>query len=287
MPKSLIVAGWLTWISVISAFIGLDWMKQRERSGYEKLFNIPDKNPLLALAEKVGPIAATWFPLANIEMLERQIIWAGKPFGINPELFIGLKFVAAFLGVILGSALMLAGFPSIFVIAVAMVAYFIPDYFLRAAIEQRQKSIRKELPMMLDFLSTSLRAGVELVPALNTVGNQLSGALGEELRKASREIATGKPRAQALKDMAKRTGVDEVDRFVQTLVVAEERGVENFAVIVDELAKDIRTSRLRKAEEEARKLSTKIVAPLILCIFLPMIILILVPIASVLKNALF
>lgn len=285
MNKNITIAAWLTWLGVILFIIGIDVIRQKEKSGYEKLFNL-DKNPLLLLAERLGPIIAAWFPVANIEGLEQQIIWAGRPYGLSAEVFIGIKFVALGLGFVAGSGLTIMGVPSILIVVIALISYFLPDYFLRDKVEERQKNIRKELPMMLDFLVTSLKSGVELVPALSIIGNQFQGPLGEELRKTSREIATGKPRAQALKDMAQKTGVDELERFVQTLIVAEERGSADIASNIDDFVRDIRLTRIRKAEEEARKLPTKIVGPLILCIFMPMVVLLLAPIASILGNAL-
>lgn len=286
MDKNIAIAGWLVWLGVILFIIGIDAMKQKERSGYDKLFNNMGRNPFLVLAERLGPVVAAWFPVANIEGLEQQIIWAGRPYGLSAEVFIGIKVVAMGLGFVAGSGLAMIGVPPVLTIVIALISYFLPDYFIREKVEQRQKNIRKELPMMLDFLVTSLKSGVELVPALNIIGNQFKGSLGEELRKASREIATGKSRTRALKDMAQRTGVDELERFVQTLVVAEERGSADIASSIDDFVRDIRMTRIRKAEEEARKLPTKIVGPLILCIFLPMMVLLLAPIASILGNIL-
>lgn len=285
LDKNITIAAWLTWLGVILFIIGIDAMRQKEKSGYDKLFNL-DKNPLLLLAERLGPVIASWFPVANIEGLEQQIIWAGRPYSLSAEVFIGIKIVALGLGFVAGSGLTIMGVPSILIVVIALISYFLPDYFLRDKVEERQKNIRKELPMMLDFLVTSLKSGVKLVPALSIIGNQFQGPLGEELRKTSREIATGKPRAQALKDMAQKTGVDELERFVQTLIVAEERGSADIASNIDDFVRDIRLTRIRKAEEEARKLPTKIVGPLILCIFMPMVVLLLAPIASILGNAL-
>jgi len=277
-------AAWLTWIAVILLFIGIDAIRQKERMGYEKLFNI-DKNPLLSVAEKLGPIVAAWFPVANIEGIEQLIIYAGRPYGLNAELFIGIKIVAMGMGFIAGTGLTLIGFPSIFTFVLMLIFYFMPDYYIRGKAEQRQKSIRADLPLMLDFLVTSLKAGVELVPAMNIIGGQFYGPLGEELRRATTEIMTGKPRAHALRDMSQRTGVEEVERFVQTLIVTEERGNQNLAESIDEYTKELRASRLRKAEEEARKLPTKIVGPLVLCIFLPMVILLLAPVMSIISKS--
>ena len=285
MDNTLMAAAWLTWIAVILSFIGIDAIRQKERMGYEKLFNI-DKNPLLSVAEKLGPIVAAWFPVANIEGIEQLIIYAGRPYGLNAELFIGIKIVAMGMGFIAGTGLTLIGFPSIFTFVLMLIFYFMPDYYIRGKAEQRQKSIRADLPLMLDFLVTSLKAGVELVPAMNIIGGQFYGPLGEELRRATTEIMTGKPRAHALRDMSQRTGVEEVERFVQTLIVTEERGNQNLAESIDEYTKELRASRLRKAEEEARKLPTKIVGPLVLCIFLPMVILLMAPVMSIISKSL-
>jgi|GEM_PF-5752162 len=285
VDNTLMAAAWLTWIAVILSFIGIDAIRQKERMGYEKLFNI-DKNPLLSVAEKLGPIVAAWFPVANIEGIEQLIIYAGRPYGLNAELFIGIKIVAMGMGFIAGTGLTLIGFPSIFTFVLMLIFYFMPDYYIRGKAEQRQKSIRADLPLMLDFLVTSLKAGVELVPAMNIIGGQFYGPLGEELRRATTEIMTGKPRAHALRDMSQRTGVEEVERFVQTLIVTEERGNQNLAESIDEYTKELRASRLRKAEEEARKLPTKIVGPLVLCIFLPMVILLMAPVMSIISKSL-
>ena len=120
--------------------------------------------------------------LANIEGIEQLIIYAGRPYGLNAELFIGIKIVAMGMGFIAGTGLTLTGFPSIFTFVLMLIFYFMPDYYIRGKAEQRQKSIRADLPSMLDFLVTSLKAGVELVPAMNIIGGQFYGPLGEELK---------------------------------------------------------------------------------------------------------
>lgn len=284
MEMSMASAGWFTWMSVILLFIGVDSLRQREKRGYEKLFNV-DKNPLLVLAEQLGPVITPWFPIANIEGIEQLITWAGRPYNLNAELFIGLKVVACGIGFAAGTGLSLIGLPPVFTFFIAAIAYFIPDYCIRQKADERKKEVSSELPLMLDFLVTSLKAGVELIPAMNLIGSQFKGPLGEELRKATREIMTGKPRARALRDMAQRTGVEELERFVQTLIVTEERGNQNLVESMDEYSLELRRARLARAEEEARKLPTKIVAPLIICIFLPMIILIVAPIMSIISKA--
>lgn len=283
MEKSITFAGWLSGMSAILFFIGFDFLKQRERQGYEKIFS-SGKNPFVVLAEQMGPIVTPWFPIANVEGIEQLITWAGRPYNLNAEIFIGLKVVFCATALVAGTSLSFIGFPSVFAFFIAAIAYFIPDYYVRQKADERKKRVNSELPLMLDFLVTSLKAGVELVPAMNLIGSQLNGPLGEELRKATREIMTGKPRTRALKDMAQRTGVEELERFVETLTLTQERGNQNIAQSMDQYSAELRRSRLARAEEEARKLPTKIVAPLIICIFLPMVILIVAPIMSIISS---
>jgi len=124
----------------------------------------------------------------------------------------------------------------------------------------------------------SLKAGIELGPAFEEVGSEIAGPLGEELRLAWRHIATGQSRSTALRHAAKRCGVPTFTRFVETMVTAEERGTPDLAAVLANYMTDLRGTQRRHAEEEARKIPTKMNLPLIACIFLPMVVLLLTPV---------
>ena len=119
---------------------------------------------------------------------------------------------------------------------------------------------------------------------MNIYRRAVYGPLGGRVR-ATTEIMTGKPRAHALRDMSQ----EPVLRRWKGLFKPDSnrrRGNQNLAESIDEYTKELRASRLRKAEEEARKLPTKIVGPLVLCIFLPMVILLMAPVMSIISQSL-
>lgn len=190
----------------------------------------------------------------------------------------------AALGAIIGGSVSFIGVPSVLTPLIIVLCYTMPDIWLQKTLEERKKKIRKELPIMLDFLIMSLKAGVELVPALERVSQQLKGPLGEELRHAWREIATGRSRAAALRAMAARTGEPDVERFVQSVIITEERGNSNFAESLMEYSQYIAESQKRRLEEEARKLPTKILAPIIIFIFIPLMMMLIMPVMTMLEK---
>ena len=136
----------------------------------------------------------------------------------------------------------------------------------------------RKFPSLIGLLSTAISAGVELGPALEAVGETFPGPLGDELRLAWAEMATGRPRAAALRAMAKRTGVPSIIRFFETIITAEERGGIDLSVTIENFRVELVESQKRQINEQAKKVPTKMLLPMFLCIFLPTLILILVPV---------
>jgi tight adherence protein C len=228
---------------------------------------------------------AGFFPVVSINKLRQKIIWSGNPWNLSGEEFIGLKVLCLGSGIALGSLLIAIGFPPVIMLAISVLAYFLPDVHLSSVLKKRQKSIYKDMPIMAGLLATAIKAGVELGPALESVSKNLTGPLGDEMGKTWKEIATGKPRSGCLRNMAKRTGVPIVERFVETINTAEERGSENISQILNNFMNDLQNSQSRKAQEEARKLPTKMLLPLVVCIFLPMLAILMTPVLFMLLKA--
>ena len=130
-----------------------------------------------------------------------------------------------------------------------------------------------------------MNAGLEISTAFEIIARRYPPPLGDELRLAWREMATGRARSAALRDIGKRTGVSAVSRFFESIVVAEERGSGNLSSAIEIFRRELSESQRRKMQEEAKKIPTKMLLPLMLCIFVPLVLLLLVPIgASLLKN---
>lgn len=149
--------------------------------------------------------------------------------------------------------------------------YIIPDIWLSRKAAQRRYSIARVLPETVDLLGLCVEAGLDFTTAVKWIIEKkvFSNPMIEELTLVLEEIKWGKPRSQALKDMARRLNISEVSSFVQALVQAERMGTpvsETFANI----SEDTRLQRYRRGERYALQAPIKILIPLIFCI-LPVI----------------
>ena len=280
-------AAWLAWLAVILAFVAVDLLKAPGRSYLQRLAGVPAPSSWRLLADRLGPLVAVWLPVANLEHLKQKLTWAGTPLGLKPESFVGMKALLAAAALIVSTLLAAFGLPAILPPLLAALFYVLPDWWLSSLVEKRQKQVAKTLPNMVSLLVTAVRAGVELGPALERIGGNAPGLLGDEIRLAWREMATGRPRAAALKAMADRCGVEELHRFVQTIVTAEERGGVQLAQVLSDFMEDVRDSYRRRLEEAANKLPLKLNGPLIGLIFLPMMLLLMAPVVFMMMKNLF
>ncbi|MBU0513691.1 MAG: type II secretion system F family protein [Proteobacteria bacterium] len=150
-----------------------------------------------------------------------------------------------------------------------VVAYMGPNYLLRFRIAKRQDEIRRTLPDVVDLLVVCVEAGLGLDAAVRRVGEDMALSapiLSQEFRFLSLELAAGTPRARALKNLADRTGVEDVASLVSMINQADRFGVSigrSLRVHSD----TVRTKRRQKLEEKAAKTSLKLLFPLLFCIF--------------------
>lgn len=158
----------------------------------------------------------------------------------------------------------------IFIVAALALGYLIPDFWLYRKITQRKYTIARLLPEAVDLLSLCIEAGLDFTTSIKWIIDKTrSNPMVEELGFVLEEIKWGKPRTQALRDMAKRLNIAEVSSFVQTLVQAERMGTpvaEAFTI----LSEDTRLRRFHSGERIAMQAPIKILLPLIFFI-LPVI----------------
>jgi tight adherence protein C len=167
----------------------------------------------------------------------------------------------------------------IFTIGAAALGFYLPNIWLMRETSKRQQIIRLSLPDALDLMVVCVEAGQGLNAALVTVGREMTlhaKALSEELRLIGHEIRAGLTRAQALRNFASRTGVDEARALVAVLVQSDRLGT-SIAQALRVHAQSMRTRRRQRAEEAARKTAVKLLFPLIFCIFPALLVVILAP----------
>ncbi|MEW5763280.1 MAG: type II secretion system F family protein, partial [Bacillota bacterium] len=215
--------------------------------------------------------------LGFVRRLER----AGKPGGLTPDEVLSLKYAAGgTLGLLGGIAGIAAGLPwpivSLPVLLPFIGGWLGVDAYLQGRAARRREKIMKDLPNALDLLTVSVEAGLGFEGALLKVAEKMPGALAEEFGQTLREIQMGKPRREALRDMADRVGVEDIHTFVGAIITGEQFGV-GIAAIMREQAAALRQKRRYEAQEAAMKAPVKMLFPLIFMIFPALLIVLLGP----------
>ena len=151
----------------------------------------------------------------------------------------------------------------------AGLGYVLPGIALARLAKGRQHRVRLATPDALDLLVVSVEAGLGLDQALQRVSDELASVhpeLSEDLRLINLEMRAGKPRAEALHNLAARTGVDDLISLVAILVQTDKFGT-SVAQALRVYSDVLRTKRRQRAEEAAAKTAVKMVFPLVICIF--------------------
>lgn len=168
---------------------------------------------------------------------------------------------------------------SIFALLAAAIGYALPGFWLAHQTSKRQKQIQNGLPDALDLLIVCVEAGAGLDAAIVKASEELAisyPALAEELRLITTETRAGKPRLEAFRNFAARTGVEDVRSLVAMLVQTDKFGT-SIAQALRTHAEVSRTKRRQRAEERAAKLGVKLVFPLVFCLFPALYVVVLGP----------
>ena len=147
--------------------------------------------------------------------------------------------------------------------------YVLPGMALARMAKRRAHKIRLSLADALDLLVVSVEAGLGLDQALQRVGEELAFAhkdLSDELRLVNLELRAGKARPDALRNLADRTGVDDLSSLAAMLIQTDKFGT-SVAQSLRVHSETLRTKRRQRAEEAAAKTGVKMVFPLVFCIF--------------------
>lgn len=163
----------------------------------------------------------------------------------------------------------------IFALFGAALGFYFPRYILRKMIVARQQRITWGLADAMDLMVVAVEAGLGLNAALNRVGEELIDLhpdMHNEIELVNLEIRVGRSREEALRNLAERTGVEDIRSFVALLIQADRYG-SSIAKAVRIFAESLRTKRRQRAEQISQKAALKLLFPLT-CFLFPVIILI-------------
>jgi len=155
-----------------------------------------------------------------------------------------------------------------FVVAAFAAGFFGPNEYVRHAAKKRQKEIRRGMPNALDLMVVCVESGLGLDQAVVQVAKELQFAhreISQEFSLMNLEMKAGARRAEALRNLADRTGVDEVKKLVAVLIQADRFGT-SIAQSLRGHSEYIRVQTRQAAEEKAAKLGVKLVFPIFFCI---------------------
>jgi tight adherence protein C len=235
--------------------------------------------PIVAGASRV---ARRVTPIDARDRVVRKLLIAGSPSGWDAERILAFKIIGLAGGIVIGLFVPnLLGDPSLLIRVLtvgllAFVGFVAPDTLLNRRVAERQREILRTLSDTLDLLTISVEAGLSLNAAIAQVVQNVPGVLSAEFARMLQEIQLGVPRADAFRNLAERTDVEELNAFALAMIQADVFGV-SIASVLRTQAQQLRIKRRQRAEQKAQQTPVKIVFPLILCILPALFIVIVGP----------
>jgi tight adherence protein C len=237
------------------------------------------------VAKISGPLAKLSIPEEGWEKssLRTRFMNAGFRDSRSPVIYFASKTVLAvslpallWLLLVASAAMPETTVMMLFLLAAATVGFYLPNVVLSHIIATRQREIIEHFPDALDLMTVCMEAGLAMDAAIARISQEMAStatALSEELHLVTLELRAGSSKERALRNLAMRTGVDDVDGLVAMLIQAERFGT-SIGASLRVHADTLRTRRRQRAEEAAAKVALKLLFPLIFCIF-PAIMLVL------------
>ncbi|AHI75695.1 type II secretion system F family protein [Burkholderia thailandensis] len=230
------------------------------------------------LAEISQPISKLSLPKSGWENspLRLRLINAGWRSPSAAHLYFAAKTVlalalpAAAMPFLIGTAIADSPYSvSAMLVLIGAFGFYLPNAMLARRIASRQRMIIEDFPDALDLLTVCVEAGLGLDAALTKVADELrlrSPVVADELGLMLLEMRSGFTKEAALRNLALRTGAEDVDAFSAMLIQADRFGT-SIGASLRVLSDTLRTQRRMRAEERAAKIALKLLFPLIFCIF--------------------
>jgi tight adherence protein C len=246
---------------------------------------------VMPLLERLSKAVSNFTPRGVKKNIEKYLMAAGYPLGLSVSSILGIYTLLLLLlsaGVILLAVPAQTGIIKLlpWLLLLPLLLALLLTLFLLKIGKKRRAAIKKQLPDFLDLLLISVEAGLGFDLAMQRVAERIGGILGEEFERTLQEISMGKPRAEALRHLVKRTGVEDLQVIVGAIIQAEQLGT-GIAHTLRIQAGGLRQKRKQKAEEAAMKAPIKMLFPLVFFIFPAIFVVLLGPVVIRVVQVLF
>lgn len=233
----------------------------------------PDSQPSRLVWRDLVARIGTFVPASpkTLPLLKRRLVRAGFRNPNASRFFIGFRVVGSIIFTVGGCLVGLRVGSDNLVLAVAagaLIGFMAPSQYLAARIRRRKRAIEKGLPNALDLMVVCVESGLGMDQTTLQVAKELQHAHGEicdEFAVMNLEMRAGKSRAEALHNLAARTGVEDLKKLVAVLVQTDRFGT-SIAATLRAHAEYMRTMAHQRAEEQASKLPVKLVFPIFFCV---------------------
>jgi pilus assembly protein TadC len=228
----------------------------------------------------IGATLAAAAPRGYVGWLEKQIVFAGRPQGWSVARIIVWKIVLTIVAILLSlafvSALGAQPFSIILSTLGTLMAFFLADVVINSRAHDRQQAIQLALPDTLDQMTIAVEAGLGFDSAMAKAARGGEGPLAEELIRVLQDMSIGRTRRDSFVELERRTSSEDLRRFIRAIIQADAYGIA-IGDVLRVQAGEMRTKRRQRAEEQAQKVTVKILFPLIFCLLPVMFIVILTP----------
>jgi tight adherence protein C len=287
-----VIAGVICSVIVMAYFIAIDQYRTAAPATNGSFVPQTARPTLVKQFEALARPFTSRLPTEATIQVRQKLSRAGDPGGLTPAGFQAVRYSLAALMAIVGLGLgVLVSLPvpvivvaPISGVAFAALGYFLPQLWLEQRISARRHQIQRSLAEATDLLTLVVESGMSLDEGMLSITERFHNALGDEIGKVLREIRLGRPRMSALEHMAETTGVPDLHHLVESIVQSDQMGVP-IARLLRVQAMEMRRRQRQTAQERAAQASSRMVFPMVGCIFPVLWIVLLGPaIIQILKS---
>ena len=252
--------------------------EQETRAAQENLAELRDRQASSKLVKLTRPFFTQYVvpmlrgkPFWDDRRLiyKRKVISAGLKDELTADEFIAFKLFLILFFPVLGGLLKAFDFidiPWYYIVGTGIAGWFYPDFWVSSLIKDRQKKILRAMPFIVDLLALSTEAGLDFIGAIGKVVEKAKPSpLVEEFGQLLKEIRVGASRSEALREMAVRIGMSEINSFVAILISSDQMGA-SIGKILRQQSEQIRVERMMRAEKAGAAAASQIIFPVVLFI---------------------
>lgn len=229
--------------------------------------------------ERLGKLISAITPAEVIRETKRKILQSGLK--IKATTFVAMQIILAvaipaMLG-LMGTVSNVGGLRGVGMLIISgVIGYFLPDVWLKSRVSARKAEVTRGLPDALDLLTVAVEAGLGFDMALTKLVEKSKGPVSQEFGRVLHEVRMGKPRREAMRDMAERVDAPDLSQFISALVQADKLGV-SIANVLRIQSDQMRLKRRQRAEETAMKAPLKMSFVLVFFVLPALLIVLLGP----------